>query len=258
MTHRPAAVLLLVLAVLTGCRSSTPPNPPLPETRAEAREALREMSEDPAEATRPLVVIGGWGDFVWGMGATAEKLDATRTGPMAERTVIQNHGLFGSFDRNRARLIAAVDEALATDDPDQTVPVDVVGFSMGGLLARYAAMPEDRRGEPARRLNVARLSTVSTPHRGARMAWASPLEAPARDMKPGSPFLAYLDTALPDPGYALVVYGRNRDATVGWARAAPEGMTLNWVPSPWWQRGHADAKKDPRILADIARRLRGE
>ena len=202
------------------------------------------------------MVLSGWGDFVFGMGATAKKLDATRTGPMAANTVVLKHGFFGSFDRYRERVIAAVDEAWPTDDPEATVPVDVVGFSMGGLIARYAAMAEDRAGRPARRLKVARLFTVSTPHLGARMAWTSPLEAPARDMRPGSAFLARLDEALPDPGYELVAYGRNRDATVGWPRAAPEGRTLHWVPSPWWQRGHADAKKDPRILADIARRLR--
>ena len=78
MPHRPAAILLLVLAALAGCRSSTPPGPPLPLTRAEARATLQRMGEAPAEAQRPLVVLGGWGDFVWGMDAAARTLAATR------------------------------------------------------------------------------------------------------------------------------------------------------------------------------------
>ena len=248
------ATAALLGLLLVGCRSTTPPNPPLPETRAEAKAALREMAQHPAEARRPLVVLGGWGDFVWGMGATAETLLATLDGPHAEAAVVQNHAFFGSFDANREKLIAAVDAAYPTDDPAKTVPVDVVGFSMGGLVARYAAMPEDRRGEPARRLNVVRLFTVShAAPRGAdgvdvaaggaraRHAARQRLPRPARHRPARARLRA--GRLRPQPGH-------DRRLAAGGA----EGTELNWVPSPWWQRGHADAKKDPRILGDIARR----
>lgn len=265
---RLAATFLVVCltALLPACRSSHPAHPPLPESREQAAAALEAMRTDPAPALRPLVLVGGWGDPVWGMKPVRKRLHGLFEGSLSLPVIVQNHFLFGSFENNRRRLIAAVDEAFPSNAPghngpshtgsNQTVPVDVIAHSMGGLLARYAAMPVDRHGAPARRLNVRRLYTIATPHRGARLAFLSPLEAPARDMKPGSEFLALLDAAAPEATYELHTYARTRDGVVGWPNAAPVGHTLHWVDSPWWQRGHSDAKKDPRILADIARRLR--
>ncbi len=40
--------------------------------------------------------------------------------------------------------------------------------------------------------------------------------------------------------------------------AAPDGQTPWWLPARAWSRSHTDAYRDPRIIADIARRLRGE
>ena len=209
------------------------------------------MRAAPKSAVRPVVMLGGWGDPIWGMKLVRKRLAGVFVG---DPFVVQNHSWFGDFDRYRDRIIASVDKAYPTSDPHQTVAVDVVGHSMGGLLGRYAAMPLPGR----RRLNVQRLFTISTPHRGARMAWMSPLEHAVRDMKPGSIFLETLDAALPDREYELVMYVRQRDWVVGFHRAAPHGMTPHWLASPWWERGHADSKKDPRLVADIARRLRGE
>ena len=49
---------------------------------------------------------------------------------------------FGSNMDNIAELIVArVDRHWPSDSPDETIEVDVVGISMGGLMGRYTAMP---------------------------------------------------------------------------------------------------------------------
>jgi hypothetical protein len=63
--------------------------------------------------------------------------------------------------------------------------------------------------------------------------------------------------AQPIP-YPLYTYVRLGDKQVGEANAAPAGMTPWWVSNEDWDDAHGDARHDPRILADIARRLRGE
>lgn len=135
---------------------------------------------------------------------------------------------------------------------------------MGGLVARLAALaPEAREpfGIPTElpRLNIARLFTLATPHRGASLAGIVALDAAARDMKPGSPFLRDLDAAEPDPRlYEMVCYARLRDAWVGATNTAPPGTNPIWVPTPARNLAHLTVSRDRRILLDIARRLRGE
>jgi triacylglycerol lipase len=65
-------------------------------------------------------------------------------------------------------------------------PVAVVGFSMGGLVARYYLQ---RLGGHTRAL---RFISISSPHRGS--LWAHCLPFPGiRQMRPGSPFLEDLN-----------------------------------------------------------------
>ena len=73
--------------------------------------------------------------------------------------------LFDSdFDACRRRLVEQVDKAFPTDDPYRTTEVDVIAVSMGGIVARYAALPA-APGEHRRQLRIARLFTISSPHR---------------------------------------------------------------------------------------------
>ena len=216
----------------------------------------------------------------------------------------------------------------------------MLGLSMGGLVARHAALPR----EDGRRLNVARLFTIATPHRGARLADFRLSLLPVWDQKvlsmtTASPFLARLDAAEraawgdggADPrhaaprvepldaplraedqatdhgaggddrladarlahfavagggaeeawtdapvddaaaegddgtatpaafrGYRIYPYVRLGDIVVGPENAAPAGQTPWWVHNPPLRSAHLAAAVDDRILADIARRLRGE
>jgi triacylglycerol lipase len=66
-------------------------------------------------------------------------------------------------------------------------PIDLIGFSMGGLVARYYVQ---RLGGLAR---VHRLITISTPHRGTWTAYLLRRKG-VRQMRPGSTFLRDLES----------------------------------------------------------------
>ena len=78
------------------------------------------------------------------------------------------------------------------------------------------------------------------------------------DMRPGSDFLAALDADRAPGDYELLAYTRLGDLIVGAENAAPPGEEAWWVANPPLSFAHLGAANDPRILADIARRLRGE
>ena len=111
-------------------------------------------------------------------------------------------------------------------------------------------------GQP--RLRINRLFTISTPHRGAKLAAAPTLNSAQIDMRIGSPFLQSLENV--DKPYArkLYAYVRLGDEVVGEQYAAPAGHELFWLPNLPLQPSHILAPSDPRILADIFRRLRNE
>ncbi len=69
--------------------------------------------------------------------------------------------------------------------PDQ--PINIVAFSMGGLVSRYYLQ---NLGGAAR---CKKLVTVSSPHNGTNAAWLYPSKG-AVQMRPGSPFLADLNS----------------------------------------------------------------
>lgn len=91
-----------------------------------------------------------------------------------------NNGKAG-LDRLAEQLAASVEAKFGLRQP-----IDIVGFSMGGLVARDFLQ---RLGGNKR---VERLITIATPHNGT---WTAFLlgNAGARQMRPGSPFLKDLN-----------------------------------------------------------------
>jgi pimeloyl-ACP methyl ester carboxylesterase len=178
-----------------------------------------------------------------------------------QRIVGVSLGFCFSFEQCRRRIVDAVQAACPSDDPGWTLPVDVVGVSMGGLAARVAASPlTDAAGAPARRLNIVRLFTISSPLRGAILAermpaWLEQIDPITLEMRPGSTLLTQLDES--SQLYPIYSYVRLRDVQVGPAYAAAAGQTPWWLPVPPLAQTHADAFLDPRILGDIVRRLGG-
>jgi pimeloyl-ACP methyl ester carboxylesterase len=169
----------------------------------------------------------------------------------------------GSFEECRKKVIYAVDREFPTADPARTTEVDVIGYSMGGIVARYAALgppstgPGQGPAATARTLRINRLFTISSPNLGAEEARLLPLLHPLqKGLRPGSEFLNRLNAApLAYSGYAYIRLG---DSVIGEANAALPGKGVWWVSTPPLSFPHNRAHADERILADISRRLRGE
>lgn len=249
---RRQLVLLLIL-LAGGCSADDPWNPSFPLSLDEAREEWMAMSDDPRPFARPVVVLGGIYDPGLVGPAVVRNLREV-TSPDSEMISV-SFLLTPTFDACRARVLDAVDAAWPSDDPASTVEVDVVAISMGGLVARYAARPT---ATSPRRLRVRRLFTVSTPHLGAKLAALPSFDARVLSMREGSDFLLALNGPPEPVDPEIIPYTRLGDAIVGPGRTAPPGRTAWWVANMPFAFAHLSAAHDPRIMADIARRLRGE
>ncbi len=88
------------------------------------------------------------------------------------------------LERMAGKLEAYINEKCG---PDRRI--DLVGFSMGGIVSRYYVQ---RLGGNRR---VAHLVTIASPNHGTLMGYFSGSKA-AREMRPGSPFLKALNADL--------------------------------------------------------------
>lgn len=244
----------LVGLAAAGC-ANRPVNPSFAISENDARAAIKQIEEDARPLDRPVVVLAGWADPGFMNSFWVDQLRCA--GVPREKVVGLKFTFKGGFDACRRHVIDAVQQAWPSHDAVQTVEVDVVAFSMGGLVARYSAMPSSTAPE-GRKLNIRNLYTISTPHRGAAMAAVPTWDRRVIDMRSGSAFLASLDAAAPEAGYALVPYTRLDDPIIDSTQTAPPGVTPWWVDCPPLHRSHQEAYRDPRIRADILRRLRGE
>ena len=246
MTAMTAARLacVVMLAFAAGCTTVRPQATP------PAKQAL----------ARPLVVIGGFGETGWSATYVGRWMK-THSGD--RRVIGVSPGFAVTFDGAAKLVVEAVERYFPGDDPDQTVAVDVIGNSMGGLVARHAAAPGGHFGK---RLNVQNLYTIASPNSGAVEAdFFGPLAfGTARAMRTGSPFLArlatreQLETATQ---YPITAYARERDHTVGAGVVLPPHLRgqLIYLPVAWYNRSsHSFGYTDERILNDVLRRLRGE
>lgn len=211
------------------------------------------MKEHRGPLPRPLIVLGGI--FDPGAGA-CDVADRFREIASPDSFIISvTFTRAYTFDECAARVIEAVESAWPGDDPHQTIEVDVVASSMGGLVARHAACERSDGSEP-KRLRIARLFTISSPHRGAASSFNHPLDQRITDMRSDSEFIRTLNAAPCE--YELYCYVLLNDGVVGEENAAPPGCCPWWLANDPLTSSHARANDDVRILADIARRLRGE
>ena len=232
----------------SGC--SGPQNPSFPLSVKEAKTALKQMEADPRPLVRPLVLVAGYGDPGYVDSYLEKKLGPCFSDDRIAGISFTN---VSRFDECREMLTALVDERFGPGDPDGTVEVDVVANSMGGVIAVYAADPSV--GRP---LRVARMFTLSSPFRGAEVARINIGVELLEDMRPGSEFLDDLNERNRIPPYELIPYARVGDRWVGEKNTAPPGEVPWWVPNRPFEAAHLMAFTDPRILADVARRLRNE
>ena len=246
-------LLICCLPLLAAC-ATKPVNPSFPTTFAEANKAICEMRASPVALRRPLVIIGGM--FDPNVSPPLYRMWFERV-TLNSQVITVSVGFCGSFDECRRKVIDAVQAGFPSNDPQWTTEVDVVGASLGGLVGRYAAAPSGDPSHP-RRLKIGKLFSISSPHSGAILAKSLALNGFHRDMRPGSAFLLTLASHDSQVGYELYPYARLNDEIVGAQFAAPPGVIPLWLPNPRWTPSHAGAMCDERILADIARRLRGE
>jgi len=240
------------LTAFTGCGPQIV-NPSVPVTLTEARDAWKDMRESPKPLERPLVVLGGLFDPGVAARGMERRLRAISQG---KKTPIIHVGFSDtdSFDKSADKVIRHVNRAFEAENSWLTTEVDVVAFSMGGVVARYAAS-DLYATQSGHRLNINRLFTVSSPHCGARLAWLPLFDGRVNDMQTDSRFLHDLNAEA--CSYEIIPYTRLGDEVVGESNTAPPGQTPWWVAtSDFWS--HMYAYRDPCILADIGRRLRGE
>ena len=245
--------LLLFMASFfsLGC-AAQPANPSFRVTSQQADADLTRIAASQKPLDRPLVIIGGFLDPGFAALSMKWRFDAFSTD---RRVLSVSVADCFSFDSCRKKVIDAVQNRFPNAALEETVPVDVIGLSLGGVVARYAAMvPTDKL---QRRLTIARLFTISSPLRGARdTSFIPALHPMIAPLRPDSEFVKSLNAGGFD--YPVYSYVRLGDAPVGEPFAAAPGHLAWWVSTPPFSDPHCGAMFDSRIIADIARRLRQE
>ena len=252
--------LAAAFALAPGCHAyKRVTNPAFPITKADAEVERDRMIADPVSLERPVVIIGGYRSPFFNVDDLRTSLAEMTNGD--EMMFTRKYTMLrGDIEEVAVELVAQVEHEFPDAGLDgETVEVDVVGLSMGGLVARFAAdrLADTYPGDL--KLRVRRLFTISTPHRGSVLAEKVPLieDRAVSDMVRGSLFLTKLDEAY-EGDYEIIPYTRLEDGVVGAVNTAPHGRHPIWVSSPQIGGSHLSVNSDLRILVDIARRLRGE
>ncbi len=276
------ALGIVTLAGLAACSTtrgaSAPSRPASPPSFTlsldDAAADLARMAADPRPLSRPLVVLGGYRSPTSLPRSLADALMRTLAEPSRQDVLVIAYPLVDTFPDAARLVVDTINARWPAADADETVEVDVVAISMGGLVARLAATrvpittseraprPGDSPPDPspARRLRMARLITLAAPHQGSILADTVAIDPMTFDMKPGSGFITELNSALAQRAggeYELICYARTRDDIVGARHAAPPGADPLWLHGPG-SFSHQTIQEDRRLIADIARRLRGE
>ena len=174
----PAGLLLAGgLAVgLAGCTTRTsaiaiPPDQ-LPTVDA-ARDDIARMTRDPRPLARPVLVFSGWGDP--GV-VSLHMASALREVAFEPRVAAQQFFTSWTMEHCRRNAVAAAAALVPEDRPADAGPleIDVVGKSMGGLIARELARDQADADDPV--VRVVRIFNISASHRGARLVALPTLE----------------------------------------------------------------------------------
>ena len=255
--------LALALTLATsGCAASLS-RAPLPDTFDSAEAEIARMEANPRPLKRPVIVL--LSGFLDPNLLPSPMPEAFRKTSGDDRVEEMLFCLDFSFPSCRKKVIDRLEARWPSGNPDETVEVDVVSYCIGGLVARYAAVPagtpgfSDRCKPEGKRLRIRTLYTAGTPHQGITLSWPMGSLSPdprVRDMVPGSDFLAALDKIPMD--YKMISYGVERDWVVGLEHCAPPGQEPRWTHWRPFHFSHIGTGSDLRILADILREMRKE
>lgn len=222
---------------------------------------LDRMACEPVGLARPIIVLSGYRGHSGAARELARKIREL-TGADESQVLTLSYMFDGSIEEPARKLVALVEEHFPSGDPELTSRVDIVGISMGGLVARAAAADpaliyDHAEAARSKRLSIGTLYTLATPHRGARLANRIRVDDASAAMASGSTFLAALDAELETATYDIVPYAVLRDRWVGATRTAPIGQDPIWIAGQL-VRSHHMVSKNQWIQADLGRRLRGE
>jgi len=248
------AVGLISSVALSGCGVPSITNPAFSLAEDDARAYLKAQRERPLTLERPLIILAGFQDPGFGARGVERRLRAAIRNP--DQMIVIHFFSEPTFDACREKVIDRVDSQFPSNDHERTREVDVLGISMGGLVARYAASETVDDGR--KRLRIARLFSIGTPHTGASLAELPSWDQRHLDMRADSDFIRALNDDPFSLDFEIVPYARLGDSIVGVEHTAPPGMTPWWVPNIPFQFAHLTNASDPRILADVVKRLRGE
>ncbi len=188
----------------------------------------------PGVEARGLVV------FVHGLLAAGPVFDPLRRRVARElglATLDITYGPHRHLESVAAELQARIEEVA---EPHQ--PVDLVGHSLGGLIARWYLQQLGGRGR--------RLVTIATPHAGTPVArWVpGPM---GRALRPGSPWLRRLGDSVDIPHLVVVADG---DRLVPpQSAAAVRDARIERFPG----LGHNEVLYDPRVQQTVVEALAG-
>src|SRR5687768_4138365 len=161
MIHPLRLIPVLCVPLFFAACATHPENPSFAVTVEAADAAIKEMRAAPRQLERPLLIIGGFWDPNFSPPLFRNHFKKLAGDDHMMVTV--SIGFCGSFAECRRRVIEAVEGKFPSADPEWTSEVDVIGASLGGLTARYAAAPSDDP-KAGKRLKVKRLFSISSPH----------------------------------------------------------------------------------------------
>lgn len=181
--------------------------------------------------------------FVHGLGANRAcffPLQAWLARAGHERQLAFNYATSGSVEKMAIELRDTVDRRVKGGR------IHVVAHSLGGLVARtwIQALGGERR--------VSTLVTLGTPHRGTYPSWYAP-SAMLQQLRPDSPFIAYLDSLPPPVRTRCVSIGAVSDHLVvpGTSAHAPFGEHVPLFDDV----GHSTMLLSPAVFRAVERAL---
>ncbi len=229
------------------------------------------MIAAPVPLARPVLLLNGYRGFS-GLALSVRDLLATLTSTDRNDFIVVSYATLGDIESITRRVMSLVRDRLGIDPDSKVSPaMDVLGISMGGVLARWCAMDADtrvfakqhvpelrssRKSSPLH-IDVARAFTFGSPHRGAILADRIAPDSAARCMRSNSPWLLAMDAYQRQNPIDLTCYTLLKDRWVGATRTAPPGMHPVWMRGPSIMAHFSAPRWEPFVL-DVARRLRGE
>lgn len=136
----------------------------------------------PDDGYRPLVLVHGLGGHPGNFFGL--KTSFARRG--RKRAYVVDFGTARSFDLMAQHLRSEIADIVEVNGLGPDAKVDVIGHSMGGLIARLAAEDE------ATRARIAQIVTLGTPHQGSHLARLASTEL-VLGLRPGSEIMQRLD-----------------------------------------------------------------